>query len=162
MTPADRPDAAVASPPAAVPLLWYRWLQAVVIGVMAFGLSMLLAPETMLRFFSALLYASTGAIEGRFSAEAVRYIVLVHGVLGAVMFGWGVLMWLVLRGPFRRGQAEGWTMIAVPLLAWCVPDTLFSLLTGFWQNAVLNAVFFVSFAVPLAASRKFFKSSPSA
>jgi hypothetical protein len=37
-----------------------------------------------------------------------------------------------------------------------VPDTAFSLGTGFWQNAVLNAVFVVLFAVPLAATYKAF------
>ena len=60
-------------------------------------------------------------------------------------------MLLVLRGPFRRDPREGWTILAVSLTAWFVPDTIFSLASGFWQNAVLNAVFAVLYGIPLAA-----------
>jgi hypothetical protein len=35
---------------------------------------------------------------------------------------------------------------------WFVTDTVLSLATGFWQNAVLNVVLAVLFAVPLAAT----------
>lgn len=142
-----------------IPSLWYRWLYVVIVAVMLFGIAMVLAPDLIRSFFSALVYASPTAIETRFDAEANAYIVLAHGVLGAVMFGWGATMLLALRGPFKRGEREGWTMIALPVLAWGIPDTLFSLYTGFWQNAALNAVFFVLFAIPLIASRKHFKPS---
>ena len=42
--------------------------------------------------------------------------------------------------------------MVVSLLAWFVPDTALSLLSGFWQNAALNLVFAVLFALPLAAT----------
>ena len=35
-----------------------------------------------------------------------------------------------------------------------MPDTLYSLLSGFWPNAVLNAGFALLFAVPLLALRR--------
>lgn len=131
--------------------LWWRWLVVLTLGVALFGLSMVVAPGFIRAFFSLLPYASTDALTA-FGEPAVAYITLVHGVLGAVMFGWGVALLLVLFGPFRRGSAEGWWIVTVSIAAWFVPDTVFSLWTGFWQNAVLNAVFAVAFAVPLAAT----------
>lgn len=123
---------------------------------MIFGLSMVLTPDWIRRFLSLLVYGSSTAIESRFSNAANAYVTLVHGVLGAVMFGWGLSMLLALRGPFRRGEAIGWQLIALPLVAWFVPDTAFSLYTGFWQNAVLNTGFALLFAVPLIATRRVF------
>jgi len=130
---------------------WWRWLVVVTIGVALFGLSMVVAPGFIRGFFSALLYGSAAAVSG-FGEPAVAYISLVHGVLGAVMFGWGVALLLVLFGPFRRGSADGWWIVTVSIAAWFVPDTVFSLWTGFWPNALLNAVFAIAFAVPLAAT----------
>lgn len=43
-------------------------------------------------------------------------------------------------------------MIAASLLAWFLPDTGFSLWSGFWQNALFNLGFAVLFLVPLAAT----------
>jgi hypothetical protein len=139
-----------------IPLFWYRWLFAVILGVMAFGIAMVLIPDAIRAFFSLLIYASPSAIATRFDQEANAYIVLAHGVLGAVMFGWGATLLLVLRGPFKRLDSDGWNMIAIPVAAWCVPDTAFSLYTGFWQNAVLNSVFAVLFLIPLLVTRKYF------
>ncbi len=68
------------------------------------------------------------------------------------MVGWGTALVLVVRGPFASGAAIGWRIIAVSVTAWFVLDTAYSLWSGFWQNAVLNVVFLVLFAVPLAAT----------
>ena len=132
--------------------VWFRWLLVVIIGVMLFGACMMLAPDLIRQFFSWLLYASPDAIASRFSLEAVAYLTLLHGVLGAVMFGWGALMLMVLHGPFRRGAQEGWNMLAISVILWFVPDTAFSVWTGFWQNALLNTSFAILFLIPLAAT----------
>ena len=68
------------------------------------------------------------------------------------MVGWGVALLLIVRGPLRRDLREGWTIVTVSVLAWFLPDTSFSLISGFGQNAVLNLVFLVLFAVPLIAT----------
>ncbi|MET1080795.1 MAG: hypothetical protein ABWY06_22515 [Pseudomonas sp.] len=140
-----------------IPLFWYRWLLAAIVGVMLFGLSMLLTPSLIRQFFSLLLYATPGAIESRFGGDANAYIQLLHAILGAVLFGWGLAMLLILRGPFRRGDSFAWTLLALPLLAWYLPDTLFSIASGFWQNAVFNTAFALLFGVPLAATRRHFR-----
>lgn len=135
--------------------VWRRWLFAVTIGVLVFGLSPLVAPGLTRRFFNLVVYASPDVIDG-FGEPAVSYITLVHGVMGAVMFGWGLVFLLILLGPFRRGEKEAWFIFAVSLAAWFIPDTAFSLWLGFWQNAVLNSVFATLFAIPLFATYRHF------
>ena len=144
--------------PAKVPVFWFRWLLAVIVGAMLFGISMILAPGFIRRFFSLLAYTSANGMESRFGTAAVAYITLIHGVLGAVMFGWGMALLMVLLGPFRRGSREGWLILSVSVAVWFVPDTLFSLWTGFWQNAVFNLVFALLFAIPLAATYGVFRN----
>ena len=137
--------------PPQVPERWYRWLVAVAGGVAAFGLALVVAPSLARQGFSLLAYGSADRIGG-YGDAAADYIELVHAVLGAVMVGWGVALLLIVRGPLRRDLREGWTIVAVSVLAWFVPDTSFSLISGFWQNAVLNLVFAILFAIPLAAT----------
>jgi hypothetical protein len=122
---------------------------------MVFGISMILMPGLIRDLFSLLIYSSSQHIT-TFGEPAVAYITLVHGILGAVMFGWGVALLFVLCGAFRRGEREGWRTLAISLTAWLVSDTVFSIWSGFWQNAVLNAFLAVLFVIPLAATYKTF------
>lgn len=130
---------------------WLLWLQLVTIGIAVFGLALVLAPELSRRGFSLLIYFDAARISA-FGPDAAAYIALVHAVLGSVMFAWGIALLLVVRGPFRRGERTGWLIIAASVAAWCIPDTAFSLWSGFWQNAVLNIVFAVLFGIPLVAT----------
>ncbi|MGD8322672.1 MAG: hypothetical protein PVJ02_19635 [Gemmatimonadota bacterium] len=73
----------------------------------------------------------------------------VFGVTGAVIGGWGLLMLLVVRGPFRRREPWAWWAVALPVACWYAADTALSLIRGVPSNAVLNTVLLVLFAVPL-------------
>lgn len=53
-------------------------------------------------------------------------------------------------------------MLVISLVAWFVPDTLYSLASGFWPNAVLNSVFALVFALPLWATRGLFLGTAAA
>jgi len=132
-------------------LFWWRWLLAVTCGVMLFGLSMVVAPDLTRQFFGLLVFSSATGLD-TFGGPANDYIMLLHAVLGSVMFGWGVALLFVLLGPFRTGGFHGWLTLCVSLAAWFVPDTAYSLWSGFWQNAMLNGVFAILFAIPLAAT----------
>jgi hypothetical protein len=140
------------TPPSSV---WVPWLSAASVGVALFGLVLVLAPELTSQGFSLLVYFRHDQIAG-FGAEALKYIQLAHAVLGAVMVGWGVLLLLLVRRFFARGFHEAWSFVAASLSAWFVPDTAFSLWSGFWPNAMLNVIFAVLFAVPLAATYRAF------
>lgn len=139
---------------------WWRWLLVVNLGVMLFGLCFVLIPDIMQDLFDILFFSVSRANES-FSAEAVRYISFIYGVLGAVMIGWAVALLFIIIGPFRRGEREGWNAVTSSIVIWFVIDTSFSLYSGFVANAVLNSVFFVLFAIPLAATYQHFHGKAS-
>jgi hypothetical protein len=139
---------------------WVACLRVATLGVAAFGLALVVAPDMARRAFSLLLYGHAQRI-ATFGAEAMAYIGLVHAVLGAVMFGWAVALFLIVRGPFARGERGAWEWLALSVAAWFVPDTAYSLWSGFWPNAVLNMVVLATFAVPLAATWRVFHNSGS-
>ena len=113
---------------------------------------MVTAPALIHQLSGMLLLSSPESITA-FGEAAAGYIALVHAVLGAVMVGWGVTILLVLLGPFRRASREAWLILSISLTAWFIPDTGFSLWSGFWQNAAFNTVLAVLYAIPLAATR---------
>jgi hypothetical protein len=129
---------------------WRRWLIVVIVAWLAFSLALLMAPGLTRQFFGMLIYQAPAAIEA-FGPAAVAYISLLHAVLGAVMFGWGTALLAVVVGPFKQLSWQAWLTLAGSLLAWFIPDSLYSLHSGFWQNAAFNLVFAVLFAIPLLA-----------
>lgn len=132
---------------------WWRWLIVATVFVLITGIAMVVTPEPVSRMFSLILSSPQSE-----DMSARAYLLLFQGVLGATMIGWSMALLLVAMGPFRRGLREGWTIIALSMAAWFIPDTSFSLWTGFWMNAVLNTVFLVLFAIPLAGTyRTFFQ-----
>lgn len=135
---------------------WQRWLVVATSVVAVFGLVLVFSPLFARWLFGWILFGSaTGLV--RLGAAAQPYLQLVHGVLGAVMFGWSLALLLVVVGPFARGEWEAWRTIAASLAAWFVLDTVLSLVAGFWPNAVLNTVLVLLFAVPLTATYSTFK-----
>lgn len=129
---------------------WSAWLGMVTVGVIAFGLLLVVAPGVGRQGFSLLVFSSGDRIS-EFGSEAASYIELAHAVMGSVMVGWGMALLLVLRGPMKRNLSEGLKIFGISLLVWFIPDTTFSIVSGFWQNAILNVVFAVLFAIPIAA-----------
>ena len=142
-----------------IALLWWRWLLAVSVGVMVFGIGMVLLPGLTRQFFGLLAFSSSEGLS-TFSRPAVTYITLAHGIIGAVMFGWGTAMLLIVLGPLRRASFHAWLALAIPVAAWFIVDTTLSLWLGFWHNTILNTVFLVLFAIPLAATYRLCRTAP--
>jgi len=134
------------------PSLWIKWIQVASAAVAGFGLLLVVSPTLARQGFSLLVYASPGHIDD-FGLEPVRYIGLAHAVIGGVMVGWGTALYYITSTLLSRGSRIAWNLIALSLSAWFVPDTAYSLLSGYWQNAVLNTVFLLLFALPLYATR---------
>lgn len=134
------------------PSFWINWLLGVAAAVVAFGLTLVLAPSFARQVFSLLVYASPGQIDA-FGAEPVRHISLSHAVIGGVMVGWGTALFYITKTLLARGARIAWTLVALSVGAWFIPDTTYSLVSGFWQNALLNTVFMALFAIPLWATR---------
>lgn len=137
---------------------WWRWLVAADIIVIVFGATQSLLPNLVRQGFSLMVFGSADYMES-FPPDAIRYITLAHAIMGAVMIGWGVSMMYTLLTQFRNGEWTGWISIAIALTLWFIPDTVMSILTGFWQNAVLNIGFILLFVIPLAATYKTFKKA---
>lgn len=135
------------------PTFWWAWLLALQLLVAVSGLLLVLLPDSARQAFSLLAYGSAVQID-RYGPEAVRYIHLVHAVLGAVLAGWATtvagLIWHFHHTHPRLVRR----VLAVSLGIWCVPDTAYSLLSGYWPNAVLNAVLVGLYGVGLWRVRR--------
>lgn len=134
---------------------WRRWLLLTDLLTAVFGLAMVLMPDLIESMFNALMFSASHTNE-HFDPDSRRYLRFVYGVLGAVMVGWSTLMLIVVAGPFSRFEPWAWRAIAASLTTWFVVDSTWSISTGYWQNAVLNLVFALGYALPLAATRRAF------
>lgn len=133
------------------PAFWVAWLQVALVLLVGASLGPIFFPGVARGAFAWLVFADMDRL-ATFSPEAVRYVTFLHGVLGAVMVGWAVLLLLIVRGPFAAGSRSAWQAVTASLVAWFVPGTLFSIASGVWQNVVLNLLFMATYAVPLAAT----------
>lgn len=132
---------------------WWRWLLAATMVVIGIGAFLVFAPGPARTISSLLFFGGLDTLDS-FPEPAVRYVTFAHGVLGAVMIGWGVALALILLGPVRRRQPDGWKTFAVSLAVWYAVDSAFSLYSGFWPNVVLNTVIVGLFALPLWRIRR--------
>lgn len=114
---------------------WLACLQFATYCVAAFGLVLVVAPSLARNGFARLVYLDSRRIDN-FGPDAVRYITLVHGVIGALMIGWATALAIVNHRLVSRGSLLGWRIVAASIVLWFLPDTLASLLWGFWQNAI--------------------------
>ena len=140
----------------APPRYLVQWLIGASALVVVFGGLLVIAPVATRRGFSQLIYANHTAIDS-FGSEAAHYIGLAHAVIGSVMVGWGIAMVLTTRHLIAVGSRLGWRMLALSLCGWFVPDTLYSLASGYWQNAVLNTGIAALFLIPLALLRPYLR-----
>jgi hypothetical protein len=129
-------------------LFWRRWLITVMVGVIVYGLCLIVLPQTMHRFFNTLFFASSNTIQHVGEANP-EFIPLVYGVLGAVLIGWmvGLLALLLMTPP--DSQRVTWQILVLSIGTWFSIDTGFSLYTGFIAHALFNVGFLVLFAIPL-------------
>jgi hypothetical protein len=132
-------------------------LKAACVATVLFGAGLLLAPGPGRALFSLILYGDSGRID-TWPPEVRHYVTLVHGILGAVMLGWALLMLGVLdagRSVRSGGPARpAWWLVGASVGAWYLADTSFSLVMGAWQNALLNTGFAALFALGVAVARR--------
>ena len=137
---------------------WQRWLLVVAWGITAFGLLMALLVETPLfDLFHAQIDPAFWP-EGSLPPEAfVSYRGWALSAWGATVAGWGLMLALVVRGPYRARQPWAWRAIAFSLAIWFVLDTAASLRHGVAFNVGLNVVILIAACAPLLATRKAFE-----
>ncbi len=137
---------------------WSNWLVGVSIFGIVFGVVLLLPGglQTVLAQWAYDALAGPGAY-AELTAGQLANQRLLYGIMSAVMIGWFMLIaWLALI-PFRRGERWAWLALDSSLLAWFVLDSIISVQNGFAQNVIINLVFLVLFAIPLAATWRQFE-----
>ncbi|MCZ8130103.1 MAG: hypothetical protein O9284_02210 [Steroidobacteraceae bacterium] len=128
-----------------------RALAAAIVGLGLFGAALVATPGPMREFFSWIAYGSPERVAG-FGPDAVAYVELVHAILGAMTFGWAVTLLGVVGWLWARQPLVAWWIVAGSIGAWYVPDTAYSLLAGFWRNALFNSACALPFAIALAVA----------
>ncbi len=132
--------------------LWWRWLVLALGVVLAFGVSLMILQRPWQAFFEWLVFGSD-PVPDEFSPAAVDYLRFTYGVLGAVIAGWMAAMLGVALGPLRRGDPWAWRTVAGSLVFWFAIDSVFSLASGYPENAVLNCVFLAVLAPGVVGTR---------
>jgi hypothetical protein len=125
---------------------WWRMLVFATGFTVIFGLAMVYLPGPTQWYFNSLIFAQT---DNPFDAGANRYIIFAFGIIGAVIVGWGVALMGIILKPLRQGERWAWWVLALSVNVWFVVDSVLSITSGYWQNAVSNLAFYVLFAVPL-------------
>lgn len=82
----------------------------------------------------------------------------VYGVLGATMAGWGLMLFFIVKYPFRQREKWAWTATTTSLGCWYLLDTAISLYFGVVFNAVFNTLLLLLVLPPLVVTRKAFVS----
>lgn len=132
---------------------WRRWLMLVTIGVMVYGLSLIVFPGAARDLFNALFFSSSETAH-LFIEENNVYTVFAHSILGAVLVGWMLTFMCVLIWSFQPGNRHAWNTLAVSVIGWFVIDTGYSIYAGVIAHALFNCAFLVLFALPLAMTLK--------
>lgn len=145
-TQATTPSTTSSTPSQARPIGW-QLLIAVSVGVMLFGLAMLVLDDAIQTLFNLILFSSPD-YPADFSPDAIAYIRLTIGIAGAVMVGWMItVVYLALN--WRNNPTMTWSVIGLSVGVWYVLDSGYSAYLGFYQNVALNTVFLASFAIPM-------------
>ncbi len=130
---------------------WLRIASAVVVG---FGILLVLAavPATS----APVAFLADGIIwpfDGAQSLGASETRLL-SGILGGVMAGWGVLLWMIATRLYPREPALARTLILTSIWVWFVVDGIGSALAGAPLNILMNCGFLALFVVPLLPARR--------
>jgi hypothetical protein len=137
---------------------WQRWLLVLSIVIMAFGVFMAIFNQSAIfELFNQQIDPVFWGQESHPGAYA-QFQGWVHGVLGATMSGWGLMLFFVIQHPFQQQEKWAWKAIAASLGFWYLLDTALSLYFGVNFNAVFNTLLLILVMLPLFATRADFSN----
>lgn len=120
---------------------WLLYLRALSATLVLALLSLVVLPDVGEAAFS-LLVDQQQDVPADFSDEAVSHLRLAHAVLGAVMAGWfAMVLWLA---GLLATVPRAWSGLVLALAVCFVPDTAYSLLSGYGEtrrNVVVLGLF---------------------
>ncbi len=130
--------------------IWKTWMTLWAFGVVLFGAVLAGAAIPQTEGLARTLIVSFGQLNDG-SAFDLREMRFATGLMGAVTFGWGLTILLLLPAIHAAG-APAWRALTLAMAAWFVVDSTISVATGFWTNAVSNTALAVAFLIPVLAS----------
>ncbi len=136
---------------------WRNWLLVASAGFGVVGLEMMLFQNLLDTYLWNKLFFSKSMLHTTFTPEIKNYIHTLYGILGAVTVGWAAMLYYHVKNSFATRDIRAWNAVAASIGIWFVIDSVFSISMGYWQNALLNTDVALLFAIPLLASRKYFK-----
>jgi len=76
-------------------------------------------------------------------------------VLGGVCVGWSMTLFATFQAANALSGTAAiptWRLLSAGLVSWYVLDSVLSIATGFWLNAVVNTIFFVALLSPIVSA----------
>ena len=134
---------------------WAKWILGFSFIVMLGGIGFAfifpyLSPQVLGVFFTEITNMSITEL----SSAEIRFHNLLTGVIGGIMFGWGLMLVFLGYRLLKRPLAWIWTVITISLVAWYLSDTLASILAGSSFNVALNTTLFLLAMPPVLVNRK--------
>lgn len=83
------------------------------------------------------------------------YVRVSLALLGAVTMGWSLTLMAVIQVANQLEKQVSkriWIGITASIVIWYVIDSILSIATGFWLNAVSNTIFSATFLIPVIRS----------
>jgi hypothetical protein len=136
---------------------WQKWLFAVSLIMVVFGLSLALFYGTPL--FDWLRFGVNSAFwsnEGQLSPAIQAFQCWTVGLMGIVMACWGLTVAFISYYPFRRLEYWSWLCLACGVGLWFVMDESLTLFYQVYFNALFNLGFLLLLVLPLAFTRSHF------
>jgi len=135
---------------------WRKWLLVVCGLIVLFGLAMaFLSWSPLFSVFNDMANSVFWPVSGP-DAGTQQLRLWYSGMLGGTMAGWGVTLWFIVNGPFRKKERWSRDAIVAGIIVWFIVDTLLSLYAKVYFNAGFNTLVLVLAGVPLIMTSKEF------
>jgi len=131
---------------------WINWLRACSVFLMGYGVMMALAAFPPLDFAVHMMHELM--LQPDAATAMSREAVFITSVAGAMLIGWGVMIYYLATYGLTSDAAP-WARRAmvIGLVAWFVVDNIVSYAVGAYMNIPSNCVFGLLFALPLFMTR---------
>jgi len=128
--------------------IWAKWILVFSFIVMLGGISFaFIFPYLFPQFIEVFFTEITDMNYPELISAEIRFHNLLSGVIGGIMFGWGLMLAFLGYRLIKHLEAWIWTVITISLIAWYLFDTLASIIAGSSLNVALNTILFL-LAVP--------------
>ncbi len=131
---------------------WQNWFSAWAIFVALFGLVLAGGAFAATDSLTAALFSLFG---NPLPVDIDSHHRFAIGLMGAVTMGWGLTYYGAFKALFALDSATAapiWRYLLSIALVWYVVDSVISIATGFWMNAVSNTIVMVLFLILLFKS----------